>query len=236
MGSPYQTTTAEADGSDAEAVATPLRASSKGRPSSASSRKKKNSFRQNVQAIATENPPTKDPVGYTSSILGLCCGCCGLCCFVLVLGLLNAVPIAIIAVGAIYFDREKYCPLENISMLLVIGGSVSLVQGLVETIVRAIGTWRRRHDPDYQTHNHPLIQIVNNILRLATLGWFIAACVIVYRNYSTVNFDDSAPDLSNYCHPILYWFSFWLVTASFIMLGIMLALLVCSCVCLLIVR
>ncbi len=200
---------------------------------------KRESFAKSVKAIVIEKPPTKDPVGYTTSMLSLCCAIpvagCGICCFLFLLLLFNFIPIGCIVVGALYFDRDRYCPIENIALLLVIGGSISLVQGVSESIVRAVGFWKaRRHGVDnYTTHNHPAIQIMNMILRLASFGWFIAACVIIFRISSDVSFDNASPQ---YCNPVLYLVAFWLVTVTLIFIGLGFVLLICSCCCVLFVN
>lgn len=197
---------------------------------------KQDSFAKSIKAIVIEKPPTKDPVGYTSSILRLCCAIpaagCGVCCCILIILLFNFIPIATIVVGAMYFDRDTYCPAENIALLLVIGGSISLVQGLAESIVRFIGFWKRESG-ESTTHNHPAIQIMNMILRLVSFGWFIAACVIIYRLYPDVSFDVMSSD---YCHPFLYSVAFWLVTVILILIGLGLLLLCCSCLCVLFIK
>jgi len=179
-------------------------------------------------------------VGYTSGVLSLCCGCsvpviggCRLCIFAFLLVLLNSVPIATIVIGAVYFD-SSYCPAESIALLLVVGGSISLVQGLVESTVRLIGIWRLRHGESATTHNHPVIQITNLILRLSSFGWLIATCVIVYRLYPKVSFDENNADY--YCQPILYMFSFWLVTVTLVCMGLIVVLLLCSCCCIMFVK
>lgn len=178
----------------------------------------------------------KDPVGYTASMVQLCCAIpvagCGICCFLLLLLLLNFIPIGTIVVGALYFDRKTYCPVENVSLLLVIGGAISLVQGLAESTMRAIGFWKSRKGEN-RTPNHPAIQITNLILRLASFGWFVAACVIIYRLYPDVSFDSSSQD---YCHPFLYGVAFWLVTVTLIFIGLGAALLCCSCCCMLFIK
>jgi len=153
-----------------------------------------------------------------------------ICAFLLLL--LNSVPIATIVIGALYFD-SSYCPAENISLILVVGGSISLVQGLVESSVRMVGIWRLRHGESATTHNHPVIQIMNLILRLASFGWLIAACVIIYRLYPDVSFDELDAD---YCQPILYMFAFWLVTVTLVCMALIVVLLLCSCCCILLVK
>lgn len=58
-------------------------------------------------------------------------------------------------------------------------------------------------------------------LLLFLFGWHIAGFVWVLRVWGRVEFDP--PSSSNYCHPILYRFTFWLLIIG-------LALSIISCV------
>lgn len=222
---------------DIEAIR-PLRSSRKSRPPSVVINKRE-TFAKSIRTISIEKPPIKDPVGYTSSVLGLCCvlpvAGCGIFCAGLLIAWLNLIPITMIVMGALYFNKEEYCPVENIAMLLVVGGSVMLVQGVAESVVRIIGFCRKvKGDESNTTHNHPAIQIMNMILRLVTFAWLIAACVIVYRVEPDVSFDSSTS--STYCHPVLFTFAFWLVTLILVLIGLAGVLLICSCMCVLFIK
>lgn len=66
--------------------------------------------------------------------------------------------------------------------------------------------------------------------------WNCAGNVWIYSTYG--NFTP-VPGEPNYCHPILYWFAFWLTTSSYIVLGVfccgscivMCIVTVCALVC-----
>lgn len=226
---------------DSDVDVTPLRSSTrKPRPTSVIGTKKRESFAKSIRAISLEKPPIKDPVGYTTSVLGLCCAIpaagCGICCCVFLIMFLNLIPISMIVVGALYFNRELYCPADNIALILVIGGSINLVQGMAESILRFVGLWKSRNaNIEYTTHNHPAIQIMNMILRLTAFGWLIAASVIIYRIYPQVTFENTVePDL--YCHPVLYGFGFCVVTVTLVFIGLAFALLSFSCCCILCIK
>ncbi|RMZ93279.1 hypothetical protein BpHYR1_027942 [Brachionus plicatilis] len=49
-------------------------------------------------------------------------------------------------------------------------------------------------------------------------AWFITGNVWVYSKHKKVVYDD--PNSSFYCDKTLYLFSFWIITSSYIMIGI----------------
>ena len=72
--------------------------------------------------------------------------------------------------------------------------------------------------------DNPIISCVVHLASFFSIGWFIYGNVIVYSIYSNVQYDETLyPD--RYCDKLCYLFSFWIITAHWI-------LLVGCCVCL----
>jgi hypothetical protein len=44
--------------------------------------------------------------------------------------------------------------------------------------------------------------------------WFMFGCIWVFRSWNIVEYDDS--NSTNYCHPVLYRFTFWFLVISLI--------------------
>lgn len=65
--------------------------------------------------------------------------------------------------------------------------------------------------------------ICESLLNCVLIGWFIAGCVIVFRNYKP-DFDNTSS--ARYCNRIVYMYTFWLITSALILL-----FLFVSCVC-----
>lgn len=69
--------------------------------------------------------------------------------------------------------------------------------------------------------------ICESLLNCVLFGWFIAGCVIVFRNYEP-DFDN--PLSPRYCHRTVYMYTFWLITTAVLLLGLFV-----GCICCLIV-
>jgi len=66
--------------------------------------------------------------------------------------------------------------------------------------------------------------ICESLLNCVLFGWFIAGCVIVFRNYE--------PDFENvsslrYCHKTVYMYTFWLITSALLLFGLLLSFICC---------
>ncbi|XP_038055455.1 transmembrane protein 272-like [Patiria miniata] len=138
-----------------------------------------------------------------------------------VLGVMLAVPIAMIVVGAIYIND---CPVEpKIPIYLVVTGSFYILKSAIDLIVRC----KRRQDQDTEGNNEeePENRKENTFSRLIgcfLFAFFIAGNVWVYRNYPP---SDNILD-ANYCFGPLYYFAFWIITSCYILVA-----LACCCVC-----
>lgn len=155
-----------------------------------------------------------------------CCGilvgsvACTIC-----LGIFLAIPIAMIAVGATYLHD---CPAERmIPIYLIVAGVFNIVSNIL-MIIRGQVNKRKEGEEEKQSGTGPE-QIINCFL----FAWFIAGNVWVYRTYD--DWQSSNSMLDTYCNPTLYYFSFWIITSTYIVMGLLLviclAVCICMCVC-----
>lgn len=98
--------------------------------------KDKQGFKEKVRTIAVENPPSKAPLAFLGAFCGLLCclpaATCACCCCLFGI-LYQFVPLAEIIVGALWYNEEN-CPEEpRIPLLLIIGGSIGILAGAVES-------------------------------------------------------------------------------------------------------
>jgi hypothetical protein len=99
-------------------------------------KEKRQSFKVRVKALSEETPPGANPFNFCIGLVGICCclpaAGCGICLVAFAL-LVNLIPIIEIVIGAIYFDQEN-CPSESIALLLIIGGAITLLTGILESV------------------------------------------------------------------------------------------------------
>ncbi|ELT94021.1 hypothetical protein CAPTEDRAFT_222815 [Capitella teleta] len=127
-------------------------------------------------------------------------------------GLVLALPVSMIVIGAIYFDdcpREKY-----ISLYLIVGGSFGVLKNCSNLFQRFKN--RENGNEDENAKSNPFDGTINCFL----VAWFIAGNVWVYRIYSEIDLHD--PSSQSYCHPVLYYFAFWMMNSVYILFA-------CSC-------
>ncbi|XP_046579441.1 transmembrane protein 272-like [Haliotis rubra] len=128
-------------------------------------------------------------------------------------------PIAMISVGAIHIDD---CPAQKyICIYLIVAGAFAILV----TGVRYLESMCCSSN----SGTPPLpILVVNGVLGLFLLSWFIAGNVWVYGLYGKYNPTDKTAD--NYCKELVYVFAFWIITTGYILLGVY-VLLVCFVAC-----
>ncbi|KAL5011352.1 hypothetical protein ScPMuIL_009903 [Solemya velum] len=136
--------------------------------------------------------------------------------FTICLALVLALPITMVVIGAIY---KNDCPIEHyIPIYLIVAGSFGIFKNLISLGQR----FRNRGDEDADEKNakpNPLDMLINCFL----LAWFIAGNVWIYGVHKQWTADSTSP---NYCHPTLYYFAFWITTATYIIMAA-----TCCCVC-----
>ncbi|KAG8181406.1 hypothetical protein JTE90_023569 [Oedothorax gibbosus] len=67
---------------------------------------------------------------------------------------------------------------------------------------------------------------VSGLISIFSIVWYILGCVWIY-GVQDVEFEDTFSE--NYCHKTLYYFAFWLLNVTFILLGLCLILGLCLC-------
>lgn len=132
------------------------------------------------------------------------------------IGLVMAIPIAMIVIGAEY---KNDCPIERkIPIYLIVAGSVGVFRNLISLCQRA-----KKSDND-EGEEEKKQNPVTSILDCFLFAWFICGNVWIYSNYKDVIHDNM--DSQYYCDETLYAFAFWITTATYILIGVM-----CCCVC-----
>lgn len=151
--------------------------------------------------------------------------CCsiflGSCACTICLGIFLAIPISMIAIGAVYLND---CPAERmIPIYLIVAGCF----GLVSNLISLIKSLMKKSEEDKEKSQLGLEQIINVFL----FAWFIAGNVWVYRTYDSWQRSDST--LTTYCNPTLYYYSFWIITSTYIIVGAscLIGIIVCCLVC-----
>ncbi|KAK3744214.1 hypothetical protein QZH41_013567, partial [Actinostola sp. cb2023] len=123
------------------------------------------------------------------------------------IGILMAIPITMIVLGAKY---KNDCPIEkHIPIYLIVGGSFGIFRNLVSLCKR--GKKHGSDEEEGESRKNPIESILDCFL----FAWFIAGNVWIYANYKPI-FDD--PNDAKYCNKTLYLFAFWLTNATYIMI------------------
>jgi hypothetical protein len=138
-----------------------------------------------------------------------------------------AIPISMIAIGAVY---KNDCRAERFIPIYLIVAGVFAMMGIISDLIK-----RALLKDDYNqmksdgTVNKDKRTWLDCIVHLFIFAWFIAGSVWIYRTYG--HFNSENPDADNYCHPVLYYFAFWVTTVTYIMvaLGCLCCCLTCLC-------
>ncbi|KAI0224440.1 hypothetical protein LSAT2_024551 [Lamellibrachia satsuma] len=118
------------------------------------------------------------------------------------------VLVSMVIMGVLYVEQ---CPRQpNIPIYLIVGGVVGIIKYFV-TI------WKREKSRIVAEDGDGVPTSVSNkfdgILFCFLVPWVIAGCLWIYNIYSDFNSLDSSD--SKYCNPTLYWFAFWVSTATY---------------------
>lgn len=128
---------------------------------------------------------------------------------------------SLLKTGAKYKDD---CPVEPfIPIYLIVGGSFGMLKTIIVLCQRA-----RSHDEtdtDIDEDQSMSSKFIDGVLNLFLFTWFIAGNIWVYSKYKP-NPTPPPNDAMNYCNPTLYMFAFWVITASYILMGA-----ICFCIC-----
>ena len=121
------------------------------------------------------------------------------------------------------------CPVEPfIPIYLIVGGSFSMLKTVAVLCQRAA----REESIDGETEDEQSMfaKFFDGVLNLFLFIWFIAGNFWVYSKYKP-NFVPPKHQPLNYCNPTLYLFTFWIITASYIIMGIILFCICCLGLC-----
>ncbi|XP_071786962.1 transmembrane protein 272-like [Asterias amurensis] len=136
--------------------------------------------------------------------------------FTVLMAVVLAVPIAMVIVGAIHVND---CPVQSlIPVFLIVSGTIYIIKTLLDLCVR-VKKQREGQDADFSFNAH---NSVSRVFACVLLVFFILGNVWVYGNFKP----DEDPTSPSYCHPSVYYFSFWLLTLTYIVL-----ILGCCCAC-----
>lgn len=127
--------------------------------------------------------------------------------FLIFVGILLAVPIAMIVIGAMNLDD---CPVERyIPLWMLVSGCVIGFMQIVYILKTSFNLSLKRPETDTVGKCYGTF---NLLLTLFSFGWFIAGNVWVFSNYPP-NITDSRN--AEYCEAGVYYFSFALIIAAY---------------------
>ncbi|XP_060606648.1 transmembrane protein 272-like isoform X2 [Ruditapes philippinarum] len=174
------------------------------------------SYEESVfKKIQTAKDQSDGNIDFGKKFCFILCGSIGC---TIAMGVFLAIPIAMIVMGAIHLND---CPAERmIPIYLIVGGSFGILKNLL-----SIGQRCKNRDEEDSDEKNTKPNPVDGIVGCFLLAWFIAGNVWVYRTHNEWSKDSSA---DNYCDPTLYWFAFWIVTSTYIILGVVLCLVCCG--------
>jgi hypothetical protein len=137
-----------------------------------------------------------------------------------------------IVLGVHYKDD---CPVEPfIPIYLIVAGSCGLLKAIILACEKL-----RDPDPDKEQASDEFSsyedmsntsKFMDGILNIFMFTWFIAGNVWVYSHYNP-NEKPPLNDPLNYCEPTVYWFAFWIVTVSYILMGTIFFCICCLGAC-----
>ncbi|KAJ1084781.1 hypothetical protein NDU88_004927 [Pleurodeles waltl] len=138
-----------------------------------------------------------------------------------VVGKVITVVIAVssISIGSVYF---KDCTAQYlIPYYLIVSGASSLLLLALTSLPCGYGG-----DPPQTSL---LLVVSQGLLVLFKTAFFITGNVWIYSIYSPNYMNHEA---KNYCHQVLYLYAFWVTTAAYIILGMMIIISCCIVICL----
>jgi len=147
--------------------------------------------------------------------------------------LVNCFSIFLIVVGALHLDKQECTAEPHIAPILIAMGALAIVLSVLDSCIRAkssqVGEGETPPSPSGIVR---FFNVINSLVKLVKFGLFIYLCVIVYRHYSEIQYNNPS-DAENFCNRFLYLVAFWTLTLSFIIIGLVLIFSCCCCCCLL---
>ncbi|GFN83994.1 hypothetical protein PoB_001050000 [Plakobranchus ocellatus] len=136
--------------------------------------------------------------------------------FTIFIGILMAVPVSMLVMGAIHLDD---CKAEKmIPIYLLVAGCFGVARNLFSIVQRC------RKDRNEVEEDQKKVNPIESVVNCFIFAWFIAGCVFIYRTKD--DFQSDRPEDDDYCDKTLYWFAFWITTAVYIIMATS-----CCCVC-----
>ncbi|OWF55882.1 uncharacterized protein LOC110454841 [Mizuhopecten yessoensis] len=161
--------------------------------------------------LKAANANSENKVGFAKSAMAIICGSV---IFIICIGFALAIPIAEIAIGASYLHD---CPAQRlIPIYLIVAGVFGTLKGL--GLMGQSVKSRKEQTDGAEAENNKTTNPFDSILNLFLFAWFICGNVWVYGLKD--EWVSSPTTAGNYCHPTLYYFSFWIITLAYIMMGV----------------
>jgi hypothetical protein len=141
----------------------------------------------------------------------------------IVLSLLLVVPITALIVGIHYRD-PRYCPIEpRISLFLIVSGSIALACGVVMILISVLTMFFASQRSSISIILGIILCIIIFLTGIFSTVWLIIGSVWTFsvrsgvtHRYDTINNYYTY----NYCHPVLYQFTFIYLIVAYVGLGI----------------
>lgn len=138
---------------------------------------------------------------------------------IVILVLLFAIPVTMIIIGSIHFND---CKLQRlIPIWLIVSGFLTIIKN-ISTLIERI-----KSQDDGRTGNK-ILNIFDSLLTILIVVWFICGNIWTYSNYRKVQTVDTSRD--DYCHSIVYYFTFWIITSIYILI-VLACLIFCCTIC-----
>ncbi|XP_065834588.1 transmembrane protein 272-like [Oscarella lobularis] len=132
-------------------------------------------------------------------------------------GILMALPITAIVIGAIYLHD---CPCQRyIPIYLIVLGSFGIVRTGSSLLQKC---FKKEEDDEENYEQKKKPNSFDSLIGLFLFAWFICGNVWIYSNVGNKCYRESGditPRPDNYCDNTLYLFAFWLTTSTYILLG-----------------
>ncbi|KAG8199876.1 hypothetical protein JTE90_015867 [Oedothorax gibbosus] len=137
-------------------------------------------------------------------------------------GGLPFVSLAMLIIGIIYIDDCTVQP--NIPVYLV-------VSGVFGTVQHAMSLWTKYIPKDSQGRLkvfRSYCRVIDGVISIFLTIWFVLGCIWVY-GVKEVEFKETYK--LEYCNKTLYYFAFWVMNISFIVLSLLIVLSLCCILC-----
>ncbi|XP_076118255.1 transmembrane protein 272-like isoform X2 [Mytilus galloprovincialis] len=112
------------------------------------------------------------------------------------------------------------CPAQRlIPIYLIVAGAFSLVKDLSSLLQKC----KAKRTEEEQEGGAPT-NFFDGLVGCFLFAWFICGNVWIYSTHNHFSTDSTKAD---FCEPVLFYFSFWLLNATYILIGI--SCLLCCC-------